>query len=793
MKIPLRWLQEFVELPTWDPDELSGVLAMLGHEVEGYEMLEPDWTEVYVGQVLEIAAHPDADKIRVCQVDSGNGAEQIICGAWNFDEGAFVAVARPGSVLPGDFEIGVREIRGITSSGMICSEKELALGQDHEGILVLDGEPEIGQPFANLLELPDAVFDLTITPNRPDAMSVHGIARDLAAHYHLEVRLPDIEEVTIEGTPAVSVSIEDPEGCRRFVAREVTGVTVRKSPMWMRHRLQKAGIRSISNVVDVTNYVMVELGHPLHAFDAESIAGDRLTIKRAVAGEHLATLDEVDRKLTPEDLIIYDDLGPTSMSGTMGGARSEVSASTERVLMEAASWDPPTIMYMSRRHGLRSEASTRFERGVDPLLADYADRRASHLVAQLSDGAVLSEHIDEMPNAIEPLELDLPLEYVKRILGPGFDSGHVTSILTGLGMKVTGGDPLHVVVPTFRPDIERPVDLIEEVARLHGFEKFGSTVPVGRHGGLSVEQRRLRKLHSILMGAGLNQAVTLTLVGEEAIAGFGWDTSDLVVVKNPLREEEGRLRNVMVPSLVNSLAYNLSHGIESAALFETGRVFSTTPSDFDPRLPYEEDRLCVALTGQFGLAGLSHKPFLSDADVVFALIRHLVDVLRVDDVVLRPGERAGLHPGRTADVLVGGETIGFAGELLPSVANSFGIKKRVAVFEVALAPLLAAPESALVRPPSTFPHSDFDLSFVVPADMPAASLLDATSRVGGELVEDVRVFDEFVGVGEGQKALAIRYRLRSSDSTLTGEQAAEVRAGMVAAGEAIGAMLRGAE
>ena len=795
MRVPLQWLLEFVDLPTQDPDELASVLAMLGHDFEGYELLKPDWTEVYVGRVLEISSHPDADKIRVCQVDSGRGPEQIICGAWNFEEGATVAVARPGAVLPGDFEIGVREIRGVVSNGMICSENELGLGEDHEGILVLDGEPEIGQPFANLVELPDVVFDLTITPNRPDAMSIHGIARDLAAHYNLDVKLPVIDEVSIDGETDISVLIEDTHGCRRFVAREVTGVAPGKSPMWMRHRLNKSGIRSISNVVDVTNYVMVELGHPLHAFDADSVVGGELSIKRASEGETLVTLDDVERDLTSDDLIIYDKEGPTSMSGTMGGARSEVSDSTTRVLMEAASWDPPTIMYMSRRHDLRSEASTRFERGVDPLLADFADKRAAHLVAQLAGGTVLTGGIDEIPSPIEPLTLDLTLAEVEKLLGPGFDSDGVSGILTSLGMEVSGTDPLHVVVPTYRPDIDRPVDLVEEVARIHGFEKFGSTVPVGSAGGYTAEQRRLRSLHAALVGAGFNQAVTLPLISKGEIADLGWDTSDLVVVRNPLREEDAFLRNIMFPSLVTLLGYNLAHGAEAAALFETGRVFSTKPSEVDQRLPAEQDRLCVAVTGRFGIAGVHSEPGIADARLVFALIRHLSDLLGVPGLSLVAGERPGFHSGRTAEVRFGEATVGFAGELLPSAAQLFGITKRVAVLEVALDPILVAPAAVLARQPSTFPHSDFDLSFVVPDAMPAALLVAATSEATGPLLEEARVFDEFKGgdLGEAERAIAIRYRLRADDRTLSNEEVAPIRAAMIEAAESLGARLRGAK
>jgi phenylalanyl-tRNA synthetase beta chain len=451
VKIPLSWLAEFITLPDLSTAELADVIAMVGHEVEGYEVLEVGWSGVVVGQVVDIEAHPDADKIRVCQVDVGAGPEQIICGAWNFESGAYVAVARPGAVLPGGFEIGRRTIRGVDSNGMICSDRELGLGDDHTGILVLDGEPNLGIDFSELVELPDVVFDITVTPNRPDAMSLRGIARDLGAYLDIEYRTPERALNTVPGATDIEIELGDPVGCRRFTAREIRGVTIGKSPLWVRHRLAKAGMRAISNVVDVTNYVMLELGHPLHSFDADSIVGRHLIVKRAVSGEQLVTLDDETRTLTDEDLIIYDDAGPTSMSGTMGGARSEVSGETVNVLMEAASWDPPTIMYMSRRHNLRSEASTRFERGVDPNLADEANRRATAMVAELAGGEVPEGAIDVVGTVVEPASITFALAEVTRLLGPGFTHDEVAGILTRLGMRVEGDDPMEVVVPTFRP------------------------------------------------------------------------------------------------------------------------------------------------------------------------------------------------------------------------------------------------------------------------------------------------------------------------------------------------------
>ena len=795
MKVPLRWLQEFIELPTTDPAELSDVLTMLGHEVESFEVLEPGWTDVVVGKVEEITAHPDADKVRVCQVDIGAGPEQIICGAWNFTEGAYVAVARPGAVLPGDFEIGRRTIRGVDSNGMICSESELGLGEDHTGILVLDGEPAPGSAFSDLVELPDVVFDLAITNNRPDAMSLVGIARDLAAHFEIGYHIPERPLKTVPGTPSISVEIEDPSGCRRFTAREIRGVEVAGSPLWVRHRLRKAGMRAISNIVDVTNYVMLELGHPLHAFDADTISGGRLTVKRAVAGETLETLDGERRALTADDLIIYDADGPTSMSGTMGGARSEVSDSTVNVLMEAASWDPPTIMYMSRRHGLMSEASTRFERGVDPNLTEQANARAAAMVVELGGGGVLEEAIDEIAVEIHPAHVDLRLADVERLLGPGFTADQVTGILTRLGMTVEGTDPIRVTVPTYRPDVTRPADLIEEVARLHGYERFVATLPTGPGGGLTPEQKRARHLTSALVGLGMHQTVTLPFVNRAELAKLGWtDTTRLLTVTNPLREEEGTMRPTMLPGLLDVARYNLSYGMGEVALFEMARVFLAEPWSVDPRLPEQQSTLAWVIVGGVGPRLLGQEPPTADAQVSLSVLRHVMAVLGHREFTVEPAEAPGYHPGRSASVRLGDLHIGHVGELSPRATREFDIPGRVAIGELDLQALVARVDPVIGVSPSVFPHVDFDLSFLVPAGLAVGRLMEATTGAGAELVESAHVFDVFRGPGvdEGSHAVAIRYRLRSADHTLTNEEVSPVRQDMITAAEDLGARLRGA-
>lgn len=795
MKVSLAWLREFIDLPTSDIEELSHAFDMLGHTVEGWVTLDVGWSDVYVGKVLEVSAHPDADKIRVCQVDSGTGPSQIICGAWNFEAGATVAVARPGAVLPGDFEIGQRTIRGVSSHGMICSEAELGLGDDHAGILVLDAESEVGTPFAELVELPDVVFNLEITPNRPDALSLVGIARDLGAWFGVETRPPSLEMTTVPGSTPISVEIADPSGCRRFTAREITGVSVGPSPLQLKHRLHKVGVRSVSNVVDVTNYVMFELGHPLHAFDADSIAGNHLVVKRATTGETLETLDHVTRSLDADDLIIYDDAGPTSMSGTMGGFRSEVSESTTRVLMEAASWDPPTIMHMWRRHDLRSEAATRFERGVDPNLADVANQRASAMIQAIAGGDILEGAVDEVAVHVEPWTVELAMENVTQLLGGGFGAEQVRGILERLGLSIAGDDPMRVTVPTFRPDLTRPADLVEEVARVYGYDKFEATLPTGPAGGLSPQQSRERRLNTALTGIGLSQAINLPFVSVEDMHGLGIDTdgSDLLTVKNPLREEESRLRPTILPGLLGDLRYNQSHGNPSVALFEYGKVFTSDPDPDDPRLPYQYDRLAWAVVGDVGLLTFDGAEHQADGELSLAIWRHLADVMAIESDLAR-SSRSGLHPGRTAEVRVAGQVVGHVGELAPATARAFEIEGRVAVAEVDLDPLLEPVPARLATALSVFPHVDFDLSFLVSIDVTARSLIAVTTRAADGLVESAHVFDEFKGeaLGEGSKALAIRYRLRAPDRTLEQKEIGSVRESMIAAATELGARLRGA-
>ncbi len=798
MKVSLRWMQDYIDLPTTDPEELAAVFASLGHQVEGYEVLAPTFAGVVVGKVLTVAAHPDADRIRLCTVDTGTGVAEVVCGAWNFDAGAVVPVAVPGATLDsGAFEITRRTIRGVVSNGMICSAHELGLGADRDGILVLDPGLPIGSDFGAHVELPDVVFDLSITPNRPDAMSMVGLARDLSAYYRIPVKMPDTSDPGGTGSSPLTVTIEDAR-CLRFTARQVDSITIGRSPHWMQQRLTKAGVRSISNVVDVSNYVMLELGQPTHAFDFDKVRGAAIVVRSPRDGERLTTLDGTVRELNASHLVVADAEVASSLAGTMGGEESEVSDSTMTVLVEVAAWDPATVMKMSRGFDLHSEASSRFERGVDPNLPPAANHRMCRLLSEIAGGTITGDLIDVYPAPIEPWAVPLSVAEVARTLGDGIGAEEVTELLTRLRFGLEGSDPFVVTVPTFRPDVRRGIDLVEEIARLRGFESFGETLPAGAGGGLGGEIRRERRLRSILLGAGLSEAQTFSFHGAEALARLGLPEGDLrrsaIEVRNPLREEESLLRTTLLPGLLGSARYNLSHGLENVALFEVGRVFYNEESPELGQIPHQPKLLAFVMVGETDGGGVRQQPAPVDVFHATGLVRLLADQLQLATIDLEDEPHPPLHPARSAVVTLDGSPIGFVGELHPRVARAWELPGRVAVGELQLAPLLEDRGLWQFSEPSTYPPSEFDLAFEVDDSMAAAALMRVVGDGAGELLESIRLFDEFKGgrLAEGRKSLALRLRLRSPDRTLTSDDVAESRAGAIGAADRAGATLRGA-
>lgn len=791
MKASLRWIREFIDLPGDDPVQVGEVLSNLGIDVESIEVIEAGVTDVVVAKVLDVKSHPNADKVRIATLDAGDGPVEVVCGAWNFEAGATVAYATVGAVLPGGLVVGEKEIRGVSSPGMICSEVELGLGEESGGILVLeDGYAAAGADFASTLPYPDTIFDVSITPNRPDAMSIHGIARDLGAFYDLPVVVPEVD-FEQEGTTKAVVRIEAPDRCPRFTAREITGVTVGPSPLWMRLRLRDAGVRPITNIVDVSNYVMLELGQPLHAFDLDRIVDETIVIRLATEGELLTTLDGVERVLTADDLVIAGIDQPLGLAGIMGGGDSEVSQATRRVLIEVAQFEPTRVLLTGKRHAIRTEAVARFERGVDPGLPPVASARAAMLIAELSGGRIVGGFVDEHPHPAVPVVIDLPDHEAERLLGTEFSVEQQIGYLTRLRFDVDGADPMRVTVPTYRPDVTRPADLVEEIARLHGYNEFPSRLPIGTGGGLTPEQRGTRAVRSIMAGAGYHEILSFDFLGMADLESLGLDVGDPrldpIRVRNPLNEEQAYLRTTLVPGLLAGLRRTAQRNRPDATLFEVGSVFLRG----DGPLPRQPKRMAFAATGARSASPLDQAGEYAVEDAR-GVIEVLCGALGIDATISQQAI-AGLHPGRSGRVVVAGEPIGFVGELDPDVAGSFDLTRRVVVGELDMTGLLPGPFAPFVAP-SPYPPVVFDLAFDLPDEAPAGDLVGVIRGVVGADLERIIVFDVFRGspLAEGRKSLAVRLTMRRADRTLTDDEVTPIRAAITErVSEELGGSLRG--
>ena len=794
MKFTLDWLSEFVTLPSKDPERITEDLENLGHEVEGWERVEHRFEGVVIGRVLTVDAHPNADKVRVTTVDVGDEILDIICGAWNFEAGAVVPVAKPGAVLQGDFKITQRDIRGVTSNGMICSESELEIGEDASGIMVLDHDYQeaadrIGEDFRLLLPQDDVIFEVTITPNRPDCMSVYGLARELAARYDVPLAEPDLDHAVSDA--ATSVMIQDDVACPRFVGREVHGITVGSSPHQIRARLAAAGVRPISNVVDASNYAMVEFGHPTHAFDADRL-GAAIVVRRAEAGEQITTLDEVERTLIATDIVVANASHPVAIAGVMGGASTEVVDNTTNVLVEAAYWDPPSILLTSKRLGLRSEASARFERGMDPEFCRFAADRVAQLLVETAGGTVAGL-VDEYPAPSAPKIIDLSMDEVERVLGIRLESEAAGELLTRLGFGVSDGDPLAVNVPTRRPDVNRPVDLVEEVARLYGYDNIPARLRFGDGIGLPERDRRLRAMRSVMVGAGYHEIMSFSFIGAADLDALGLPDDDParvgINVVNPLRDEDGVMRTTMLPGLLKAAAANLAKRVDDVRLFEIGKVFLPN----DEVLPSQPDRLGFVAAGKptGNWEGESSGYDVYDATGLWTVIERATELSGVD---IGATSKAPFHPGRAAEIVADGVVIGTVGEVHPAVAARLGIEGRVIAGEVEIDPLVAEREPWRLNEPSNYPPQVFDLAFEVDTSVPAGLLLDAIDGADEGLVERRRIFDVYEGdpIPDGRKSVAINLTVRAPDRTLSDDEVAPIRKHIVEAVQrATGATLRG--
>jgi phenylalanyl-tRNA synthetase beta chain len=779
MRAPLSWIRDFtpVDAPV---DEIVAALNQVGLEVDAVEAPGAEVLGVRVARILEVLPHPDADRLQLADVDFGDGHTRVVCGAPNIYAGMVAPFAPAGATLPGPFVLERRKIRGQVSDGMLCSPKELGLGDDHGGILELDASAALGSDVRELLGLDDVIFDLAITPNRPDAMCIIGVAREVAAHFGLPLTVPEPAPARAGPTLTVPVAIEAPDRCPRYLAWTAE-VAMGEAPAWMQQRLVKAGMRPISNVVDVTNYVLLERNQPLHAFDLDRLAGPGIVVRLAGDGEIITTLDGVARTLDASDLLICDgDRAPQALAGIMGGGDSEVSESTTRILLEAAYFEPMGIAKSSKRLKLRSESSARFERGIDPDAVASAAARAMELLVEVAGARVALESVDEYPRPATRPRIHVRTSKVNGVLGTSLTDAEVLDALRPLGIDVSGsGDDIEAVPPTFRPDLEREIDLVEEVARRVGFGAIGRTVPKPEHqvGGLTRRQQERRLAADVLVGAGLSEAVTIPLVSPDAAARFSAETP--VTVANPLRAEESVLRPSLLPGLVAAAAHNVARGRADVALFEIGRVFLASETVLDPTsaLPHELEAIAGVLTGYERRAPVEPDRPVDVYDAV-GLVRALADGLGVADLRLEPEVVPGLDPKASGRVYAGPDGVGVVGVVAPGAAAASGLSDGAVAFELDLDALTrAARVDREFHPLSSFPPSVIDLAFVVGDDVRAAQVIATLQTALGDLLESVRCFDEFRSeqLGEGRRSLAFALRFRAPDRTLTVAEVGELR------------------
>jgi phenylalanyl-tRNA synthetase beta chain len=759
MLVPLSWLRDYVavDVPVEElADRLSISVAGVERIIQrGVPDLDGNLGLYRVGRVVQCEKHPNADRLQLCSVDVGEGEpRQIVCGAWNFGAGATVAVALPGAVLPDGRRLERAKLRGTVSDGMILSEQELELGTDHSGILVLAEPWDPGTPLGDVLPLGDTVIELETTPNRPDLLAVYGVGREVAALYDVELSPPPGAEPERAGDEPVDLTIEDFEGCPRYIGRLFRDVSMGESPPWLKARLAAAGMRSISNVVDVTNYVMHALGNPLHVFDFDTLAGGKIIVRRARKGEEFTSLDGVQRKLDQADLVIADAERAVAFAGIMGGLDTEVREETRNVLLEAANFEPLTILQSSERHSLRTEGSNRWEKGVDPYLAPVAATYATELIVELS-GARWTGDLDVKGELPEPPEVPFRPERANRLLGLEIDPAAQLRTLEKLGFAPEGGS---VRVPTWRMrDVTREADLVEEVGRFH-LSEVPFTTARGEAGLLTRDQRFRRLVEEVLAGAGLSEAYTPTLVAEDP-------APDAIRLPEPLSADQAVLRTTLLNGLVDSARRNVDAGNESIALFEIARVY--LPSG-EPK-PDEHWHLGAITEGGFFRAK--------------GILETLYGALHVD-LRPEPAQRPFLHPGKAARI-----DAGWLGELHPArLEGEWG------VFEVDLGELFTeVPERLVYEDVITYPALRQDLAFVVDEEVLAGALVKAAREAAGPELRDMRVFDVYRGgqISKGKKSIAFSVVFQSSERTLSDEDARELRERIVKTlAEHFGAELR---
>lgn len=812
MKVSLQWLSEL--WPITRPDELPELLTMLGLEVESVTDLSAPLRGVVVAEIKESKPHVNTEKLSVTKVDAGLlGTLQVVCGAKNYKLGDKVPLATVGTTLPSGVTIQKATLRGAESFGMLCSARELGLSEDASGLLILEAQSTPGDPVARALGLFDSVLEVNVTPNRPDALSHIGVARDVAAKQGgiLKVSKPDVVETTEHAKTKIRIRIEDPTKCLRYGARVIEGVSIRSSPQWLARRLEACGIRPINNVVDITNYVMLECGQPLHAFDLDCLSGPEIVVRSAKPGEKLTTLDGKERELDADDLLICDRESPQVLAGVMGGAKSEVTNATTRVLLEAANFLPGTVRRSSKRHALRSESSYRFERGADIEMVPHALDRAAMLMRELANGKTLRGQVDVYPAPKERRRLWLRHSKVEGLLGTAVPQDTARRILTSLGFSPsTRGDRTEWVIPSFRADVEREEDMIEEIARIRGFHEIPAHLPpapkdLPRQTPAAQVESMLR---DVFQAGGFDEVINFTFVSPKELQLL--EKPSVFHLMNPLSTDQSVMRTTLVAGLLNNLVRNLHHQVDRLRLFEIGRTFRAPETDQPPPLPSSSakarlgwgwparETLCLGGLMFGGRVGRTWSA--KDAPVDFfdakGAIDSALEALQIRNAQYIPGSEPYLHPRASAGVRVGAAEIGSVGVLHPRIARQLELSGEVIVFQLDLDQVAKLAKLApSYQPLPKYPAVFRDLAVVVSSQLSSEAVRAIIVNAGGAIVEEATLFDVYTGkpIPEGRKNLAFAIRYHARDRTLTDQEVNATHERIVSeVNQKVGGSLRGA-
>ncbi|HBA83441.1 MAG TPA: phenylalanine--tRNA ligase subunit beta [Verrucomicrobia bacterium] len=779
MRLPISWLKDYVEFND-TPKGLADKLTFSGTEVEAIETIGSTYEGVVVAEVLKVERHPNADKLTLCTVNPGAGQMVVVCGAPNVKAGGKYPFAQVGVTLPNGLKLKKAKIRGVESEGMLCAEDELGLSTDHAGLLELEAQWAPGTPLSEVLGPPETVLDLEITPNRPDCLSIIGLAREVAAMYGTTLKIPALALAEF-GRPAgelTRVEVQDADGCPRYTARIMTGVKIGPSPDWMKRRLEAAGIRAINNVVDITNYVMLECGQPLHAFDQELLEEGRIVVRRVRPGEKMATLDNIERPISESMLVIADAKKPVAVAGVMGGAGSEIRDVTHTVLLESACFKPADIRATSRKLGLSTESSYRFERGVDIGGVEWASRRAAQLMAQLAGATAAPGVIDVYPTPRASRAIPCRYSKVNEVIGLQAAAADMRRVFAslGLGASENGADACLVSVPTFRQDLEREIDLVEEFARIYGLDKIPTPSPRAElaPGASDRSVEAIYFCRNALVGLGLREIMNYSFVSGALLDLFDPnDAARRVVLPNPYSADHSTMRNSLLPQMVETLGRNAARQIREAAFFEIGRVFEKK----EDGTFQEETRLAIGLMGAVGRSGFDRHHPVTEEDVFLwtkGIWEALAGTLRLSKAALADEAFAGLEAGRSVSILMDGKPIGRFGLVKAALRKEWRLSEPVGVLEVQFNPLLGRIfASRSFSPVATFPSVGRDMALIVDTSVRHEDILKIVEKVAPKELERVELFDIFAGegIGVGKKSMAYSFTYRSSERTLTDEDA----------------------